>query len=182
MARWLPLYSKLPDTFPYAPLLLALASFCGFILITASRPWALDTLLMQQVSTWRETAADPVFRGITLIGDPAILGLTGLIVTLWLFISGQSRLSGLLLGFSLLMLWVIPELKSLFAVARPDLVSQLPAGHAYPSGHAAGFAVYLGLAETDQWAMRFHLLYCFCQSKLAEFLGVGPSCIQDFTS
>jgi len=145
MARWLPLYSKLPDTFPYAPLLLALASFCGFILITASRPWALDTLLMQQVSTWRETAADPVFRGITLIGDPAILGLTGLIVTFWLFISGQSRLSGLLLGFSLLMLWVIPELKSLFAVARPDLVIQLPAGHAYPSGHAAGFAVYLGL-------------------------------------
>jgi undecaprenyl-diphosphatase len=145
MARWLPFTERIPATLPAAQLLLAGVAIIGFFATTLSRPWALDVLLAEQVGVWRDTAIDSVVIGITLIGDPAILVLTGLVVLLWFLLNGQWQRASIMLIASLIMLWIIPFLKSFFAIARPDWVAILPSGLAYPSGHASGFALYIGL-------------------------------------
>jgi undecaprenyl-diphosphatase len=145
MARWLPFTERFPVAFPAAQVLLAAVAAIGFLATTLTRPWQLDALLAEQVGAWRETAIDPVAIGITLIGDPAILVITGLGVLLWFLLNGQWQRALIMLIASLIMLWTIPTLKSFFAIARPDWVVILPSGHAFPSGHAAGFALYIGL-------------------------------------
>lgn len=145
MARWVPALQHLPDRFPAAALLLALVTAAGFIGTILSRPWQLDTLLASQAGVWRATAVDELAVGLTLLADPASLILTGLLITLWLFLTGQPRLGALLLASALLVAWGVPLLKAAFDVARPGGTAMPLPTEAFPSGHAAGAALFFGL-------------------------------------
>lgn len=145
MARWVPALQRLPDRFPFAALLLVIVTAAGFIITAFTRPWALDTLLADQVGVWRATAFDVFAIGLTLPGDPIILVLTGIMIMLWLCLNGQFRLSALLLISSGAMMWGVSLLKAAFNVARPEWIATPLTTEAFPSGHAAGAAVFLGL-------------------------------------
>lgn len=144
MARWVPALKRLPDRFPFAALLLVLVATTGFIATALSRPWNLDTLLAGQVGVWRATAFDVFAIGLTLLADPANLILTGLIIIIWLYLSGQYRLGAILLISSVVATWGIPLLKAVFNVIRPDWTEITLSTQAFPSGHAAGAALFLG--------------------------------------
>lgn len=145
MARWVPALQHLPDRFPFAAFLLASVTSVGFITAVLTRPWALDVLLTGQVGVWRATAVDALAMGVTLLGDPFILVLTGLMIIIWVYLSGQHRLSAVLLISSATMVCAIPLLKATFQIARPELVAVPPISDAFPSGHSAGAALFLGL-------------------------------------
>lgn len=161
--RWLPLFNRIPPRFPFSSLALLLASGSALIGLILARPLAWDHLLSEQVPVWRSTGADYAFLGITLLGDPAILTLTGLIITFWLLLKGHFWLTLHLIVLIPLALGGIWELKAAFGVARPEWVANLPAGEAFPSGHAAGFALYVGMlsaiANEARPAMRRWQLY-----------------------
>lgn len=145
MARWLPALRHLPERFPFAAFLLAGVTATGFIITALTRPWYPDVLLSSQVEAWRATAVDAFALGVTLLGDPFIMVLTGLLIILWVSLSGQHRLSAILLISSAAMVFAIPLLKAAFQVMRPDLVALPPSSEAFPSGHSAGTALFLGL-------------------------------------
>lgn len=145
MARWMPAFKRLPDRFPFAALLLVVVTAAGFFVTALTRPWALDFLLAGQVGAWRATAFDGAAIGLTLLGDPAVLVLTGMMVTLWLCLSRQFRLSAVVLISAVAVLWSISLLKTAFGVDRPDWMATPLASEAFPSGHAAGAALFLGL-------------------------------------
>ena len=51
-----------------------------------------------------------------------------------------------IIGAVLITVVSVTLLKSGFEVERPPLVNQLPSGYAFPSGHATGITVFLGIA------------------------------------
>lgn len=144
-ARWLPIMRRIPPNFPFSALILALVSGIGLGWVTLARPLAWDTLLSDQVPAWRATGADGFFLGFTLVGDPAVLVLASAMITLWLLLKGCHWLAGHLLVTLGIALWGLHELKAWFAIERPDWVTALPSGAAFPSGHAAGFALFVGI-------------------------------------
>ncbi len=144
-ARWLPFLAQIPPRFPFSALTLALVCGACLVWLTMARPLAWDVLLSDQVPAWRATLADDFFIGFTMLGDPTILTLTGLMITLWFCLKGYYWLTLHLLGTIALALWGLFELKALFGVVRPDWVTTQPLGDAFPSGHAAGFALFVGL-------------------------------------
>ncbi|WP_028669432.1 bifunctional DedA family/phosphatase PAP2 family protein [Saccharospirillum impatiens] len=145
MARWVPALQSLPTRFPFAALLLLIAASTGFAATLLSRPWGLDALLAGQVGAWRASAFDPVAIVLTFLGDPATLILTGLMIILWLVLGGQHRLGAVLLISLVLLTTGIPLLKSAFDVARPGWTALPLNSQAFPSGHAAGAALFFGM-------------------------------------
>lgn len=144
-ARWLPIMTRIPPRFPFSALILALVSAISLIWLTLARPLAWDQLLSQQVPAWRASGADDFFVGFTLLGDPAILVLTSAMVTVWLFLRGHAWLALHVLATLTIASWGLHEMKAWFDIDRPDWVTTLPSGAAFPSGHSAGFALFIGI-------------------------------------
>lgn len=148
IARWLPFVKRMPVTLPFPSLVTVLACGTALVGLILTRPLPWDPLLTAQVPAWRTTAADAFLLGFTLLGDPFILMTTGAMIALWLSLKGYTVLTLHILVVIPLAYWGAFELKDLFNVARPDWVAEKPAGASFPSGHAMGFALYLGLLST----------------------------------
>ena len=144
-ARWLPIMKRIPPGFPFSALILALVSAISLTWLTMARPLTWDQLLSDQVPAWRASAADNFFVGFTVLGDPAVLILTSTLITTWLFLRGYVRLAAHVLATLGIALWGLHLMKAWFAIERPDWVATLPMGAAYPSGHSAGFALFVGI-------------------------------------
>ncbi len=125
MARWVPALQHLPERFPFAAFLLAGVTATGFVITALTRPWYPDVLLSSQVEVWRATAVDAFALGVTLLGDPFIVVLTGLMIILWVSLSGQHRLSAILLISSAVMVCAIPLLNLSGNATRPGCPATL---------------------------------------------------------
>ena len=143
--RYWPWLGRLSPRLPFSSLVLALTSGSALLWLILARPLVWDSLLNAQVPIWRDSLADIFFVGFTLLGDPTVLALTGLLFSLWFFLQGFYWLPAQLLITIALAQWGIFQLKAFFDVPRPTWVATLPPGDAFPSGHASGFALYIGL-------------------------------------
>lgn len=144
LQRW-PWLSRLSPRLPFPAVMLALTAGSALLWLVLARPLVWDGLLNLQVPVWRSSIADHFFVAFTLLGDPRILGFTGLMFALWFFLQGFYWLPTQLLITITLAPWGIFQLKSFFHVPRPTWVAVLPPGDSFPSGHASGFALYLAL-------------------------------------
>ncbi|PTY38953.1 hypothetical protein BGP77_09355 [Saccharospirillum sp. MSK14-1] len=144
LQRW-PWLNQLSPRLPFPAVMLALTAGSALLWLVLARPLVWDGLLNLQVPTWRSGIADNFFIGFTLLGDPQILAITGLMFALWFFLQGFYWLPAQLLITITLAQWGIFQLKAFFDVPRPNWVAILPPGDSFPSGHASGFALYLAL-------------------------------------
>lgn len=144
LQRW-PWLRHLSPRLPFPAVMLAVTSGSALLWLILARPLVWDGLLNPQVPVWRSGIADTFFIGFTLLGDPQILALTGLMFALWFLLQGFYWLPAQLVLTITLAQWGIFQLKSFFEVPRPTWVAILPPGDSFPSGHASGFALYVAL-------------------------------------
>lgn len=144
LQRW-PWLNHLSPRLPFSSVMLAVTAGSALLWLILERPLVWDGLLNAQVPVWRSSAADGFFVAYTLLGDPQILALTGLMFAFWFFLKGFYWLPAQLIATIALAQWGIFQLKSFFHVPRPNWVAILPPGDAFPSGHVSGFALYLAL-------------------------------------
>lgn len=170
-ARWLPIMKRIPPSFPFSALTLAVVAVISLACLIWARPLQWDLLLSQQVPAWRVTSADHFVVGFTILGDPVILTLASILITAWLFLKGYYWLAAHLLVALATTLIGLLVLKALFDVDRPDWVAQQPVGDAFPSGHSTGFALFVGILAAFlnearpavlrwQWYLPAGLLMC----------------------
>lgn len=117
---------------------LALFSFLGFALIAGLLPWLkpLDATLSNQLFALRQTALDPLFIVLSLLGDTRGLLVFGGVVMCWLALRRQWNTAALTLLVAALCLTLPSLFKVLFSISRPMLVMSPPDSGAFPSGHA----------------------------------------------
>ncbi|WP_108125991.1 VTT domain-containing protein [Saccharospirillum mangrovi] len=145
LQRW-PWLNRLSPRLPFSSVMLAVTAGSALLWLILARPLVWDALLNAQVPIWRSGWADSLFVAYTLLGDPRILALTGLMFAFWFFLKGFYWLPTQLVVTIALAQWGIFELKSFFSVPRPTWVATLPPGDSFPSGHASAFALYIALA------------------------------------
>ncbi|MFC4259397.1 bifunctional DedA family/phosphatase PAP2 family protein [Marinobacter lacisalsi] len=151
---WRRLSSERPsgdDEFPLASISLALGAIGSFILWTLLSQATLvltplDEFFAGISGNLRNPLTDPLTVALTLAGDPAVLVTGALLLAAALGFRGFYSAAVHVLGALLLTIASVTLLKLGLSVERPALVQQLPSGYAYPSGHAAGITVFLGLA------------------------------------
>ncbi|MGM0570694.1 bifunctional DedA family/phosphatase PAP2 family protein [Marinobacter sp.] len=151
---WRALYSERPaegGEFPLASLSLALGATGIFIL------WALfsqgtdlllplDRYFGDLTDLLRSPLTDPALVLLTLSGDPPVLVAGGLLMAAALLIRGYYSAALHLVAALALTSVSVTLLKNGLAVARPTLVSEPPSSFAFPSGHATGITVFIGIA------------------------------------
>lgn len=151
---WRQLSSERPsgdDEFPLASISLALGALGTFIL------WALlsqatqvlaplDAFFVNLTGSLRNPLTDPLAVALTLVGDPIVLITGAVLLAAALGFRGYYSAATHVLGALLITIASITLLKIGFSVERPLLVQQLPSGYAFPSGHASGITVFMGLA------------------------------------
>lgn len=150
---WRALYSERPAAageFPLASLSLALGAIGGFVLwsllsqaTTVLAP--LDDYFRELTGTLRNPLTDPVAVLLTLAGDPSVLVTGSLLMAAALWLRGYYSAAVHLLAALVITSASVTLLKHGLAVARPPLVEQPPSSYAFPSGHATGITVYLGM-------------------------------------
>ncbi|TBW56220.1 phosphatase PAP2 family protein [Marinobacter halodurans] len=161
---WQTLSSDRPQgpEFPLASIMLTLGSLALFTL------WSLLCLETHMLSPLDQATAaffaplrnplfDPVAVSLTLLGDPALLTLLGLIAVTFFLLRDMPAAALHLLAAGVMVTVVTTLLKAGLAVPRPDEVSVPPASFAYPSGHASGVAAMIGLAASfvaHEWPRR----------------------------
>lgn len=151
---WQRFASERPDgreEFPLASLSLALAGGGGFVLwallsqsTTVVAP--LDQFFAGLTGDMRSPLTDPLAIALTLAGDPAVLVAGAVLLAGAFAFRGHYSAAGHVLGALALTSLSVTLLKQGIAVERPVMVRELPGGYAFPSGHAAGITVFLGLA------------------------------------
>jgi undecaprenyl-diphosphatase len=125
--------------------------------------------------TWLASGA----QDLTALGSPAVLGLTVLAVTGYLFLHGLYR-NGMFIFVASVGGWVLNWLlKAVFARSRPDIVPHLREvmSSSFPSGHAlTSAAVYLTLGALLMRIAEGRLAkyYCIAMAMLLTVL-VGSS-------
>lgn len=152
---WLSLSSERPQgaEFPLASITLTIASGALFTLwaLTSMETHLLDTLdggTAAFFSALRSPLIDPVAVGLTLLGDPALLTLVCLLAILF-FLSrdmGPAALHIIAAGITVSVVTTL--MKAGFAIPRPEVVSVPPSSYAFPSGHASGITVIIGIAAS----------------------------------
>lgn len=121
-----------------AALRLALFAFAGFALIAGLLPWLkpVDMALSSQLFALRQSALDPLFVVLSILGDTKGLLVFGGVVTGWLALRKEWNAAGLALLISALCLALPSLFKLLFSISRPMLVMSPPDSWSFPSGHA----------------------------------------------
>lgn len=137
--------------FPLASISLLLGAAGGFVLWTlltqtTTTLTPLDQFFTSLSGSLRNPVTDPVTIALTLAGDPAVLAAGALLLALALGFRGRYGAAAHLVGALLLTSASVTLLKNGLAVERPSLVDIPPSSFAYPSGHAAGITVFMGLA------------------------------------
>jgi undecaprenyl-diphosphatase len=151
---WRQLSSERPsgqEEFPLASISLALGAIGSFVLwsllsqaTTILVP--LDDFFIALTGTLRNSLTDPLAIALTLTGDPPVLITGALLLTIALGFRGYYSAVVHVLGALLITVISVSLLKNGLAVERPSLVQAPPSGFAFPSGHATGITVFLGLA------------------------------------
>lgn len=101
---------------------------------------------------WAATARTPgataFFTVMTIIGNPPVLALLAVVLSVIVVRLGHWRWAVYLMSTGIIGGLLNLQLKSFFARARPDLAEALRQAHGYsfPSGHAMGSMVVLGAA------------------------------------
>ncbi|GGY68448.1 bifunctional DedA family/phosphatase PAP2 family protein [Marinobacter zhanjiangensis] len=152
---WRQLSSERPsgrEEFPLASISLALGAIGSFVLwalLSQATPvlMPLDEFFIRLTDTFRNPLTDPLVIALTLTGDPPVLIAGTLLLTTALGFRGYYSAAVHVLGALLITVASVILLKNGLSVERPSLVHQPPSGFAFPSGHATGITVFLGLAS-----------------------------------
>lgn len=117
---------------------LALFSFLGFALVAGLLPWfkPLDATLSNHLFALRQSALDPLFVALSLLGDTRGLLVFGSVVIAWLALRREWNTVVLAVLVAALCLGLPALLKVLFSISRPMLVMSPPDSGSFPSGHA----------------------------------------------
>lgn len=121
-----------------AALCMALFAFAGFALIAGLLPWLkpLDISLTGKLFALRQSALDPLFVALSILGDTKGLLVFGSVLIGWLGLRREWSTAGCALLIAALGLLLPNLLKLLFSLPRPMLVMLPPDSWAFPSGHA----------------------------------------------
>lgn len=93
----------------------------------------------------RNPLTDPLAVALTLAGDPEVLGAGALLMVSTLLFRGYySAALHLLAGLGITSI-TVTLIKNSLQVMRPELVHSAPSTFSFPSGHATGITVFLGL-------------------------------------
>lgn len=136
--------------FPLASVFLfitASALFTLWSIIVVHTDWlrALDMGAAQFLQALRNPLTDPLMLGLTLLGDEKLLWQLFPVMVVVLLLRGHqaAALHIALAGLSVAAL--THGFKAAFDLPRPELVMRPPASGSYPSGHASGITVLLGM-------------------------------------
>ncbi len=160
---WRALYSERPaegGEFPLASICLALGATGAFVL------WALfsqGTGILQPADFYfrdlteiiRSPLTDPVLVLLTLAGDPPVLVTGSLLMACALLIRGYPSAAIHLVTALVLTSVSVTLIKNGLGVARPTIVSEPPSTFSFPSGHATGITVFVGITAAfvaREWA------------------------------
>lgn len=139
--------------FPLASICLAMGALALFVL------WSVLSQATQVLQPADMAARDlfaalrhPLFDAplvlLTLPGDPPVLLGGALLAAATLAVRGYQGAACHIVAAAALTLVSVWLLKDSLGAARPELVALPPASPAYPSGHATGITVFMGLAAS----------------------------------
>ena len=130
-----------------AAMRLALFAFAGFMAMACLLPWLkpLDMRLTGSLFALRQNVLDPVFIGLSILGNTRGLLIVGVVLAGWLALRREWALLAHVIATALLGLLLPGLLKLLFGIARPVLVMLPPESGAFPSGHAFSAVLVWGL-------------------------------------
>ena len=136
--------------FPLASLMLALGSLALFALwgqlatmTQVIEPF--DQLAMQWFRDLRQPLLDAPVIAITLLGDPPVLAVAGVLACLVLGFRGYYAAALHILLATIASVVLVWALKFTAGVPRPELVFNPPASGSFPSGHTTGITVFVTL-------------------------------------
>lgn len=144
------------DEFPLASLSLFIFSslfftIWSYLVLKTNIVSAIDLSMSQLSENLRamspivDQAITRVFVHLTLLGDEAFLYISFTILIGLMLYLRQYRASAMLVISGLSTAAITHFLKSIFSVARPEIVLSPPTSFAYPSGHSSGSVVFYGL-------------------------------------
>lgn len=131
----------------------ALGLAISFALSLILLGWAVDQGLLQSINTaasqWafglRHLWLDKALISFTILGEYQPMILWASLITLALLLQRNTWAALLWTGFCVLGLVLMEGAKASFAIDRPALVTTPPGSLAFPSGHTAMMAIFVGL-------------------------------------
>lgn len=139
--------------FPLPSLVLAVTALTGFVL------WTLIVVETQMLSGFDQAVAaffqalrhpliDPAMIGLTLLADVRLLTMLVMIAAATLAFRRRTTAALHIVAAGIATATLVALLKATFDISRPELVLAPPDSGAYPSGHATGIALVLGLGAS----------------------------------
>lgn len=128
-------------------IIFCLVFLAGFLLVTFFRSsfFAVDITINHWIPTVQKSVLIFLAQGIALIFDTTSLVIISLIIAAGLFLKNYKAQGLLLLGAMGGDALLVSVIKALDHIARPINGIVLGTGFSYPSGHAAGSVVFLGI-------------------------------------
>jgi len=128
-------------------IVLCLVFLVGFLLVTFFRSsfYAADITINLWIPTVQSSFLIFLSEGIALIFDTTSLSLFSIVIAGVLFLKNYKAHGLLLLGAMAGDALIVSVIKTLDHIARPTNRIILDTGFSYPSGHAAGSIVFLGI-------------------------------------